>query len=131
MQPIALYPTTIHQSQRMAETGSHYTLDPWTSDTDRYHGETGESDRVLILAADVTLYLGQFRDLIAERRARSFDQTRNPTVTCELDRLISATGTILDRTWGHTRRHKPGEVVTTADDLRFSLTRPRTEQQTA
>jgi len=118
MTPIALYPTTIHQSQMMAETGTRYTLDPWTSDTDRIKGESGQPDRVLVLADDVTLFVGQFGDLIASRPARSFDQTRNPTVTYELDRLISATGTIIDGTWGQTRRREPGDIVTTADDLR-------------
>lgn len=118
MHPIALYPVTIHTAQMMSETGTRYCLDPWGADTDRYHGETGASDRVLILAADVTLYVGQFGDLIAERPTRSFDQTRNPTVTCELAHLISETGTIMDRTWGSTRRRQPGDIVTTVEDLR-------------
>lgn len=93
MKPIALYPTTAH-------------------------GESGDPDRVLILADDVTLYLGQYGDLIAERPTLSGQVVASP---CELDRLVTEDGRIVDGAWGHTRKLKPGEEYTTADDIAAHL----------
>lgn len=118
MKPIALYPTTVHRAQMMSETGTRYTLLPWTTDTDRIKGESGEPDRVLVLADDVMLYVSVLDDLIADRPRRSGALVVGPI---ELSNLITLQGTIIDATWGHTRVLTPGEDYTTAADLLATL----------
>jgi hypothetical protein len=108
---IALYPVTITQANRMAETGTQYTPLQWGTNTREYQGEQGEPDRVLILADGVEIYRTIYDQIAFSLDGRVLLDTE----------IIDRNGRMLDASFGETRKREPGEPVADLTELVPSL----------
>ena len=128
MEPIALYPETVHRAWSITETGDYYTLDhsgSYSSDRTYEVSRSATPARWIVFAADVRAeYLNDVGEPVLSRPATSRDSLAfTPSDLAAIGRIAipisevydPATGTSTDRAWAATTGTEPPAWQTLAE----------------